>query len=238
MGKKLSLKILAFDTVTSSCAVTVWQNHQILAMEQKFIVRGHAEVLVPLIELALDAANLSYQDLNLLAVTTGPGAFTGIRIGLATARGLALACELPLIGITNFEALAHSIPISERVGRKILVILETKRSDFYICLYDESLSVLVEPKTIGGVELGLLMQKGTLLLVGDAAERARPFLQSPDLQVIISEPKMHVDPAIVAELADGIMKRGAVADKPLPFYLKPPDVNVPKTLRRFEVFNK
>jgi tRNA threonylcarbamoyladenosine biosynthesis protein TsaB len=221
------LKILAFDTVTSSCAVTVWQNHKILAREQKFLARGHAEVLVPLIEAALDAAKLRYQDLDLLAVTTGPGAFTGIRIALATARGLAVACELPLVGITNFEALAHAIPKSERVGCKVLVILETKRSDFYICLYDENLSILMEPRIIEGTELGFLVQKGTLLIAGDAMDRARPFLQSPDLQVITSGSKMYVDPAIVAELAADIMNCGVVLDKPLPFYLKSPDVNLP-----------
>ena len=222
----------------SSCSVTVWQNHKILAREQKFLDRGHAELLVPLIEVALDSAKFCYQDLDLLAVTTGPGAFTGIRIALATARGLALACKLPLIGITNFEALAHAIPKSERAGCKVLILLETKRSDFYICLYDENLSVLVEPSIIEGAELALLVEEGTLLIAGDAMDRAWPFLQSPNLQVIKSNSKMYVDPAIVAELADGIMNCGAVVDKPLPFYLKPPDVNVPKTSLRLEVFNK
>ena len=234
----MSLNILAFDTVTSSCAITIWRNHQILAEEQQFIDRGHAELLVPLIELALVAAKLNYRELDLLAVTTGPGAFTGIRIGLATARSLALVCKLPLIGITNFEALVHAIPESESVGCKILVVLETKRSDFYICLYDENRSVLVYPKIIDGVGLGLLVKKGILLLAGDAIERALPFLQRPGLQVVKSATKPYVDPASVAELAAGIMVCGVVQNKVLPFYLKPPDVNVPNTLGVSGVFKK
>ena len=234
----MSLNVLAFDTVTSSCAITIWQNHQILAEEQQFIDRGHAEVLVPLIESALVAAKLSYQELDLLAVTTGPGAFTGIRIGLATARSLALVCKLPLIGITNFEALVHAIPKSERVGCKVLVVLETKRSDFYICLYDENLSILVEPKTIDGAGLELLVKKGILLLAGDAIERALPFLQRPGLQVVKSATKTYVDPASVAELAVSIMDCGGVKNKPLPFYLKPPDVNLPNTSSVSTILNK
>jgi tRNA threonylcarbamoyladenosine biosynthesis protein TsaB len=234
----LSLNVLAFDTVTSSCAITIWKNHQILAEKQQFINRGHAEVLVPLIESALDAAKLSYQELDLLAVTTGPGAFTGIRIGLATARSLALVCKLPLIGITNFTALVHAIPKSERAGCKVLVVLETKRSDFYICLYDEDLSVLVEPKTIDGAGLGCLVQKGILLLAGDAIERALPFLQGPGLLVVKSAIKTYVDPAVVAELAVAIMGYGVALDKPLPFYLKPPDVNLPNTSGVAGGFNK
>ena len=234
----MSLKVLAFDTATSSCSVTVWQNHKILAREQKFLDRGHAELLVPLIEVALDSAKFCYQDLDLLAVTTGPGAFTGIRIALATARGLALACKLPLIGITNFEALAHAIPKSERAGCKVLILLETKRSDFYICLYDENLSVLVEPSIIEGAELGLLVEEGTLLIAGDAMDRAWPFLQSPDLQVIKSNSKTYVDPAIVAELAADKMTYGVAQDKPLPFYVKSPDVNLPNVPGCSGVFKK
>ena len=234
----MSLKVLAFDTATSSCAITIWQNHQILAEEQQFIDRGHAEVLVPLIETVLIQANLSYQELDLLAVTTGPGAFTGIRIGLATARSLAVVCNLPLIGITNFEALVNATPKPERLGCKILVVLETKRSDFYICMYDENLSVLVEPQTIDGSGLGLLVQKGTLLLTGDAIERALPFLRVPGLRVVKSTSEYYVNTGIVAELAAGIMGSGLVLEKPLPFYLKPPDVNLPSTLKIFRAFKK
>ena len=234
----MTLNVLAFDTVTSSCAIKIWQNHEILAEEQVFIDRGHAEVLVPLIESALVSAKLSYQELDLLAVTTGPGAFTGIRIGLATARSLAIVCKIPLIGITNFEALVHATPKPDRVGRRILVVLETKRSDFYICMYDENLSVLVGPRTIGGAELGLLVQKGTLLLAGDAIERALPFLEVPGIQVVKPASKTYVDPAIIAELAVSMVSRGVALDKPVPFYLKPPDVNVPKTLIFPRVLNK
>ena len=221
------MNVLAFDTVASSCAITILQNHKILAEEQQFIDRGHAEILLPLIESTLAAANLSYHELDLLAVTIGPGAFTGIRVGLATARSLALACKVPLVGITNFAALAHAIPVSERAGRKILIVLETKRSDFYICVYDENLSVLVKPMTIDGGGLGLLIQKGTLLLAGDAIARALPFLQEPNLQIVKSTTKTYVDPAIVAELAVGIINSGVTLNKPLPFYLKPPDVKLP-----------
>ena len=234
----MSLKVLAFDTATASCAITIWQNHQILAEEQQFIDRGHAEVLVPLIETVLIQANLSYQELDLLAVTTGPGAFTGIRIGLATARSLAIVCNLPLIGITNFEALVNAIPKSERTGCKILVVLETKRSDFYICMYDEDLSILVEPKTIDGPGLGSLVEKGTLLLTGDAIERALPFLRVPGIQVVKSTSEYYVNPGIVAELAVGMMGSGLVLDKPLPFYLKSPDVNLPGTQKNFRAFIK
>ena len=220
------MKVLAFDTTSSFCSVTIWQNHQILAEEKKIIDRGHAEVLVPMMESVLVKAGSDYKDLNLLAVTVGPGAFTGIRIGLATARSLALVCKIPLIGITNFEALVHGISKRERQGCKVLVVLETKRSDFYVCLYDENLSALMKPKTVEGPELVSLVQRSPVLLAGDAIDRALTFLRLLDPRIVKSSSGICVNPATIAELAFGIIKTGVVIEKPVPFYLKPPDVSL------------
>jgi len=229
------LKVLAFDTASTFCSIAVCQNQKILAEQQKILERGHAEVLVPLIEATLSEAKLSYRELDLLAVTTGPGAFTGLRIGLATARSLALACNLPLIGITNFEALANAIPKTERIGCKILIVLETKRSDFYMCLYDENLSVLLEPQTIEGPDLELLVKNGTLIIAGDAIKRALPFFTFSNVQIVETTSGSSVNPEIVAKLAECIISSGVDIDKPLPFYLKPPDVNLPKISRNFKL---
>ena len=224
------MNVLAFDTTASSCSIAVLQNKKPLAEKQKSIERGHAEFLVPLIEETLLEAKLSYRDLDLLAVTTGPGAFTGIRIGLATARSLAIACNLPLIGITNFDAIVNGISETERKGRKILVILETKRLDFYVCLYNEDLSILIEPQTVEGSYLKMLVKDVALIVVGDAKKRALPFLAFPEVKIIESTSVPYVNPAIVAKLAESILVSGVDIYKPLPFYLKAPDVmpaNIP-----------
>jgi len=224
------LTVLAFDTATSSCAIALWHDGEILAEAQQMLERGHAEVLVPMIEGVLSDASLSYQELELLAVTVGPGAFTGIRIGLATARALALASDLPLIGVTNFEALAHAVPAEERRGRNLLIVLETKRADFYTCGYDENLSLLAEPKAIdedGLIELAAGIAKdGALLLAGDCLERAQQVLQKNDLDILISSGSNHVDPTVVAELAAAKLKSSTAIENPAPLYLKPPDVNM------------
>jgi len=231
------MTVLAFDTATASCAIALWRSGEVLAETQKFLERGHAEVLVPMIEAVLDEANLTYQDLDLLAVTTGPGAFTGIRIGLSTARSLALASKLPLIGVSNFTALAEALPISERQGRKSLLVLETKRADFYACLYSEDLSPLSEPQAVDEAGLLDLVGEGPLLLAGDAAERVLPLLAGADLDIVTSTAGNHVNPAIVAALADGIKNSGEVLEKPSPLYLKPPDVNMSGVLPPMRNFN-
>ena len=230
MSDNKIVTVLAFDTATSSCAITLWHEGEVLAEAQQMLERGHAEVLVPMIEAVLSEAGLTYRELDLLAVTIGPGAFTGIRIGLATARALALASDLPLIGVTNFAALAQAVPAEERQGRNLLIVLETKRADYYTCGYDENLSLIAEPQAID--EAGLIVLAASiasdtpLLLVGDCLERAHQVLQKLDLDILISSGGSHVDPAMVAELAVAQYKSGAVLDIPAPLYLKPPDVNM------------
>lgn len=224
------MTVLAFDTATASCAIALWREGETLAEAQRMLERGHAEVLVPMIETVLGDAGLSYQELELLAVTIGPGAFTGIRIGLATARALALASDLPLVGITNFAALAHAVPVEQRRGQNLLIVLETKRADFYTCGYDENLSLISEPQAIdeaGLVDLAAnIANDGYLLLAGDCLERSQQVLQNTDLNIQVSAGSNYVDPAIVAELAAAEFRSGDEIDIPAPLYLKPPDVNM------------
>jgi tRNA threonylcarbamoyladenosine biosynthesis protein TsaB len=221
------MTVLAFDTATSSCAICIWQEGKILANAQKILERGHAEVLVPMIEGVLREAALTYGELELLAVTIGPGAFTGIRIGLATARSLALASGLPLIGVGNFDALAQATTPEERQGRRMMIVLETKRSDFYACCYDDTLAPVADPKAVDEAALVEMAGNEKILLVGDVIERASAALQGKGLDIQLSSTGPHVDPAVVAALAAAKFRSGGPIDLPRPLYLKPPDVNLP-----------
>ena len=98
--------ILAFDTTTSACTAAVCDGDTVVAERSVALERGHAEILLPMIEGVLADGSIGYRDLTGIAVTRGPGAFTGIRIGLAAARGLGLATGLPVAGVTTLEALA------------------------------------------------------------------------------------------------------------------------------------
>ncbi|MDH3667239.1 MAG: tRNA (adenosine(37)-N6)-threonylcarbamoyltransferase complex dimerization subunit type 1 TsaB [Paracoccaceae bacterium] len=97
--------ILAIDTSAAQCAVALLGGG-VLVQRRAAMERGHAEHLFPMIEDALAEAGAVYGDLTRIAVCTGPGSFTGVRIGVAAARGLAIGCAIPVVGITRFEALA------------------------------------------------------------------------------------------------------------------------------------
>lgn len=102
------MTLLAIDTSESACSIALLDGGTVVDSKSEMIGRGHAERLLPLIEERLVATGLTYSDLTRIAVTTGPGTFTGLRIGLAVARGLALQGSLPCVGLTGLQVLAAS----------------------------------------------------------------------------------------------------------------------------------
>ncbi len=133
--------ILAFETANFSCSAAVWRSCEtdkakVMAFEAKQGLQGQGTALIPLLQKCLKTANLSFKDLTNIVVTTGPGSFTGVRIGLAAALGFQLALKAKVIGVNSFQVAAsmaldcnpHSLPI--------LVVLESKRADQYCQLFD------------------------------------------------------------------------------------------------------
>ncbi len=128
------MNILAIETTSAACSAAVLTERGAFERLEP-IARGHAERLMPLIGQALDEARCRYADLDLIAVATGPGAFTGIRVGLAAARGIALAAGLPCLGITSFEAVIEEAregadDVLAR-NQSVLVVLDSRRVELF-----------------------------------------------------------------------------------------------------------
>src|SRR5215510_13856198 len=105
------MRVLAIDTALHACSAAVLDSDRqaIMASESLTMQRGHAEALMPLIARVMDSAAIEFKDLDRIAVTTGPGSFTGLRVGISAARGLALAAGKPAIGLTTLAAFAATI---------------------------------------------------------------------------------------------------------------------------------
>jgi len=125
--------ILAFDTSGPFCAAALRAGGRIVSQRNEPMPKGQAERLIPMLEEMLAEAGLGWPDLAALAVCTGPGNFTGVRIGVAAARGLALGLGVPAIGVTGLEALAHGAP------RPVLACLDARRGQLYAQLFGENL---------------------------------------------------------------------------------------------------
>ena len=121
------MKVLAFDTALGACSVAAWSEGEILAARHQRLERGHAEALMPMVEAVRAEAGLAYDEFDLIAVTVGPGTFTGLRIGLAAARGLALASGVALVGLTTLEVVAWGIPEQVRGADPVLAVHDARR---------------------------------------------------------------------------------------------------------------
>ena len=126
--------ILAFDTAMSGISVGVIGSNGHICSRQVQTERGQASLLIPIIDEVLKEAELSIKDVDLLACSKGPGSFTGLRIGLTMAKSLKLALNIPLIGISNLEIMAHHY---QNEYEPLLVVLETKRQLFYAQYFDK-----------------------------------------------------------------------------------------------------
>lgn len=214
------MRILAFDSSTIACSAAIWCDGAVTARRHEPMARGQSEALMPMVAAVMAEAGVTFADLDLIAVTVGPGAFTGIRIGLAAARGLALATGLPVAGVATTEAVAHGVPAVERSGRPVLVALDSKRDDLWAQPFAPDLAALQPAAALLPDAAARLLPEA--LVVGDAADRVLPLL--PGATASTAAPC--ADAAVVAALAAARWPAGT-ALPPEPLYLRPADVTLP-----------
>ena len=225
--------VLAIDTAGSACSVAVGLGESILAHQRIETLYGQAEALLPLVDRVMRDAGQEPLGLVFVTVTVGPGSFTGIRVGLATARGIALATGARLIGVTSFSAAAASAAHSNCSNpRLLLVSVESRREDLYIQFFDPAGDPLGRPAVVMPFALGDATSAaiGTrpLLIAGDAAHRAAAALRQHRQVSLLEDPA----PGAVGTLQAGLrlLRLGKADDAPRPLYLRPPDVTLPGRL--------
>lgn len=220
------MKILAMDTAAAACSVAIWVEGTIVAHEFRAMARGHAAELLPMVDRLLQQTGMKIEDFDALAVSVGPGAFTGLRIGLACARGFGVASGLPVIAVTTLEALSEAV--LDRDG-PVLCALDAKRSDLYAQVFDAK----GEPITDAVAKLpqdvvDMVDESVTKVLVaGDCFERLKDLFGQKNIQAIQTEALLP-DAKYVAQIAAarGLPEEGEA--RPSAFYIRPPDAALPK----------
>ncbi len=154
-----------------------------------------------------------------------------MRIGLATARALALACARPVIGVSNFEAVAAAVPEIERRGRSLAVLIDAKRNDLYAQAFSAELAALAEPRALAPEALAGFRPRGPLILAGDAAAQGRAARQAAGRDLLVASSPGSADAARVAALAAARPLPAPDATPPAPIYLRGPDATLPNVSR-------
>ncbi len=215
--------ILAFDTSVAACSVALWRDGHVLAAAREVMEQGQAEALMPLIESVMNQGSVKYADLDRVAVTVGPGSFTGVRVGLAAARGLGLATGKPVIGIMTTEVLAAAVPEAERLeGAHVLAAIDTKRGDLYVQKFDNRLQEIETVRVLAPTNLADWNQGHPVLVVGDAAVLAVAALGP---RATLSSADAFPEAAVIARIAS---QREPASGGPLPVYVRAPDAVMPQ----------
>ena len=169
---------LAIDSSSSSCSVAVVSDGNISSTVSARMERGHGAAIMPMIQKAVNESNFSLSDFTGIAVTIGPGSFTGLRIAMAAAKGLAISQDIPLIGISCFEAVAQRINQVDSAlpYDLLLIVLNSKREDPYIECRDSQNKKVISGGAINSdlffVKLKKLIGQDTnIRVVGDGSEQ-------------------------------------------------------------------
>ena len=179
------MKILAIDSSAITASVAVSEDESILA--EAFVNNGltHSQTLLPMVKDVLSKANLSVKDLDLLAVTAGPGSFTGVRIGVALLKGLAFEKDIPCVGVSTPELIAAGV---KEKHATVVSCMDARRNQFYTASFESiSLRRLCEDEALGMEALGdrIAAYPHPVILAGDGAKAAYALLKDrlPQLQL-------------------------------------------------------
>jgi tRNA threonylcarbamoyladenosine biosynthesis protein TsaB len=222
------MKILAVDTALAACSAAVFDSEQdrLLAVRFEPMAVGHAEAIAPMVRETMAAAGLKFSLLDRLAATVGPGTFTGLRIGLAFARGLGLVLDLPVIGISTLQALAANIT-SNPDRLPIAVAIDARRGNVYTQLFTSALTPSNEPRLCLLAEAVSSIAEGRYLVIGSAAQSLISSVDQNQTILMRTEAQDLPTAAAVAKLAS-LQTPGGFPPQPL--YLREPDAK-PETAR-------
>jgi|SRR5262245_5628369 len=215
------MRILAIDTALAACAAAVFETDggRTLAAESLTMARGHAEALMPLIARVMDKAATEFAELDRIAVTVGPGSFTGLRVGISAARGIALASGKPAVGLSTLSAYAAP-HIAHEDGGAVVAAIDARHGHVYLQVFANSGRTLIAPMATTVAEAVHAALPGSARIVGSGAALLAADWPKEALPPLLVEPREA--PAIewVARVGAAVVP----SDKaPTPLYLRPPD---------------
>jgi tRNA threonylcarbamoyl adenosine modification protein YeaZ len=215
------MRVLAIDTALEACSAAVLDTEraEIVAHESLPMARGHAEALIPLIARVMDHALIGFAALDRIAVTTGPGSFTGLRVGISAARGIALATGKPAVGLSTLAAYAAPF-IAADDTLPVVVAIDARHDHVYLQVFGPGGRTIVAPRLAPLREALRVSATGAPRLVGTAAGIIAAAWPAGERPPSLVDSRRAPDIDWVARLGAAAADTGAL---PKPLYLRAPD---------------
>ena len=215
------MRVLAIDTALEACSAAVLDTEQAAASvhESQAMQRGHAEALMPMIARVMVRAALEFSALDRVAVTTGPGSFTGLRVGIAAARGIALAAGKPAVGLSTLAAFAAPL-IAADDTLPVVSAIDARHDHVYLQVFGPGGRTIVTPRLASLREALRASATGAPRLIGTAAAMLAAAWPAGERPPSLVDTRRAPDIEWVARLGAAALDTGA---PPKPLYLRAPD---------------
>lgn len=233
------MKLLSLECSAGPASAAIWQDGKILASSFVNVKLTHSQTLMPMVESLLTSSRTGIEEIDGIAVTSGPGSFTGIRIGISAAKGLAMPGSLPCVGVSTLYAVAHNF-----IGTDCLVcaVMDARCQQVYHALFDVSggeVTRLSEDEAVDAKKLAEKLKKVSqkrnkrVIIAGDGAEVFFPFAAEVPLAEIAPEKDRFQNAVSVALAAAPLFAAGqaVTAEELLPFYLRLPQAERERNAR-------
>jgi tRNA threonylcarbamoyladenosine biosynthesis protein TsaB len=214
------MNILALDTSMGACSAAVLRTNgaeRTLFVRQEAMARGHAEALMPMVAETMAEASLPFAELDVIAATTGPGSFTGVRIAIAAARGLALVTGAGLFGTDSLTVMAKA---AEHLAEPFAVAVDARRGMLYFGLYNADAQKLEGPLLLSPGDAAQWLPATLRCAVGSGAASLAEAAAGSGLRVAASLAELQPSAAALAQIA---YESGETSPTLKPLYLRPPD---------------
>lgn len=211
--------ILCLETATTNCSVAVAQDGKIIALkEDNSKGYSHAEKLHIFIAEALEEAHLTTADLDAIAISKGPGSYTGLRIGVSAAKGLCFSLEIPLISVPTLDLLAHKLKGEEG---KIVSMLDARRMEVYSAVFDAEMNQVRETQAqiLDETSFGEYLQDSKVHFIGNGVAKFREIITSENA---VFHEQVFPSALEMAEIAESKYQKSDTEDVAYfePYYLK------------------
>jgi len=186
----LITNLLAIETATETCSVALVQNGEVLANISYFQGRQHSKLLIPIIKQLVENQNISLQSLSAIAISSGPGSYTGLRIGVSAAKGLCFGLNLPLIAVSTLDSLAFSVtPIALKMNALICPMIDARRMEVYTALYNNNLEIIqsIQAQILTQEYYTNLLETNKIVFVGDGTLKLIPLLQTHPNAIFLTD---------------------------------------------------
>jgi tRNA threonylcarbamoyl adenosine modification protein YeaZ len=215
------MRVLAIDTALAACSAAVLDTEHggIIASESLPMSRGHAEALIPLLARLMDAARMAFRDLDRVAVTTGPGSFTGLRVGISAARGIALAAEKEAVGVSTLSAYAAPYLAGDETV-PVVAVIDARHAHVYLQVFGPGGRTVTVPRLAPLRDAVRAAAAAPARIIGSAAPAVAAELLAADAVPVTVDARGAPDIAWVAQMGAALPTGQS---PPTPQYLRAPD---------------